>query len=94
MRREIRNYTQLMNTLRMQLIHVADAFAAARKLSRARVSTIVFKAGHAIDRIAAGRDLSTGNWERAMAWFHENWPEGAEWPPHVARPAHINITGD
>lgn len=74
-----------MNTLRLKLITVADAYAKARKLSRARVSTIVFNAGLALDRIAAGKDLTTGNWERAMRWFHENWPEGAEWPRSVER---------
>jgi len=81
-------------TLRSQLITVADAYCEHRKRSRSRVSTIIFNAGKTLDRVADGADLTTGNWERAMAWFHENWPEGAEWPPHVARPAHINITGD
>ena len=72
--------------LRDQLITVADAYCSARKLSRSRVSTIVFNAGLTLDRIASGRDLATGNFERAMRWFSENWPEGAEWPRHVNRP--------
>lgn len=75
-----------MNSLRLQLLTLADAYCKARKLSRARVSTIVFNAGKALDRIASGKDLTTGNWERAMAWFHDNWPEGAEWPQSVKRP--------
>ena len=74
-----------MNTLRTQLIAVADAYATARKLSRSRVSTIVFNAGMALDRIASGKDLTTGNWEKAMAWFHDNWPVDAEWPSNVPR---------
>lgn len=75
-----------MTNLRDQLIAVADSYAAARKLSRSRVSTIVFNAGMALDRIASGRDLTTGNFERAMRWFSDNWPEGAEWPSQVERP--------
>lgn len=75
-----------MNTLRTQLLTVADAYCAARKRSRARISTIVFNAGTALDRIAAGKDLTTGNWERAMAWFHANWPDDVEWPSEVQRP--------
>lgn len=74
-----------MNNLRLKLLTVADAYASARRLSRARVSTIVFNAGLALDRIASGKDLTTGNWERAMTWFHENWPEGAKWPDGVER---------
>jgi hypothetical protein len=80
-----------MNTLRLQLIAVADAYCSARRLSRSRVSTIVFNAGLALDRIASGKDLTTGNWERAMAWFSSNWPEGAEWPAGSPR---IFTTGD
>lgn len=76
-----------MMTLRDKLLTVADAYAAARQLSRSRVSTIVFNAGLTLDRIASGRDLSTGNFERAMRWFSDNWPEGAVWPDKIARPA-------
>jgi hypothetical protein len=75
-----------MTNLRTQLIAVADAYAAHRGLSRSRVSTIVFNAGAALDRVASGRDLNTGNWERAMRWFSDNWPDGAEWPDEVPRP--------
>ena len=81
------HHLQIMNNLRSQLIAVADAYCAARKLSRSRVSTIVFNAGLALDRIASGKDLTTGNWERAMAWFHDNWPDGVEWPEMAPRPA-------
>lgn len=72
--------------LRDQLISVSDVFCAARQLSRARVSTIVFNAGSTLDRIASGRDLATGNFERAMRWFSDNWPADTEWPEGVPRP--------
>ena len=68
------------------MIVVADAYCLARQLSRARVSTIVFNAGATLDRIVAGRDLNTGTYERAMRWFSEHWPEGADWPADVVRP--------
>lgn len=75
-----------MKSLRSQLLTVADTYAAGRNLSRARVSTIVFNSGMALDRIASGKDLTTGNYERAMRWFRDNWPEGAEWPSSVEMP--------
>ena len=80
-----------MRNLRDQLITVADTYCTARSLSRSRVSTIVFNAGLALDRIASGRDLTTGNFERAMRWFSENWPEGADWPEAIDRP---RVMGD
>lgn len=72
--------------LRSQLLAVADAFGVARNVSRARVSTLVFNQGAALDRIARGGDLNTGSFERAMAWFSANWPEGGAWPVAVSRP--------
>jgi hypothetical protein len=75
-----------MTNLRDQLITVADAYCLARQLSRSRVSTIVFNAGMTLDRIASGRDLATGSFERAMRWFSQNWPEEAKWPKNIERP--------
>jgi hypothetical protein len=76
-----------MNLLRSQLLTVADAYCAAKGLSRARVSTIVFNAGLALDRIASGKDLNTATWERAIAWFDQNWPDHTAWPREVSRPS-------
>ncbi|MDX1134339.1 hypothetical protein GOL33_28395 [Sinorhizobium medicae] len=74
-------------TLREQLILVSDEFGRARGIGRQRVSTIVLNRGSTLDLLAQGRsDLDTGTFERAMIWFSENWPEGAEWPAGVPRP--------
>ncbi|MDX0497998.1 hypothetical protein GOC68_17200 [Sinorhizobium medicae] len=72
--------------LRQQIIAVADTFAQARGIGRKRVSTLVLNRGSKLDDIAAGGDLATGTFERAMLWLSENWPEGAEWPAGVPRP--------
>jgi hypothetical protein len=78
-----------MTQLSSQLLRVADAYANARGLSRSRVSTIVFNAGMTLDRLADGKDITTGNYERAMAWFDQNWPTDAGWPVEVNRPGAI-----
>lgn len=71
-----------------QLLAVARAYCAARGLSLARVSTLVFNDGKKLGGIAEkGVDLSTSKFEGAMAWFSANWPEGADWPEGVPRPA-------
>lgn len=79
-----------MITLREQLLTVADAYLAAGKISRTRLSTIIFNGGLALDRIAAGGDLNTGTFEKAMQWFSTNWPEGVSWPENIDRPPHKN----
>ena len=71
-----------------QLLAVARAYCAARSLSLARVSTLVFNDGKKLGGIAdKGADLSTSKFEAAMAWFSTHWPVGVEWPRAVPRPA-------
>lgn len=70
-----------------QLLTVARTFCAARGLSMARVSTLVFNEGKKLQAIeTGGADLATGRFERAMLWFSENWPANAVWPVEVIRP--------
>lgn len=76
-----------MIPLRDQLICISDSYCHAIGLSRSRVSTMIFNGGHVIDRIANGGDLATGNFERAMRWFSDNWPVDTAWPEGIARPA-------
>ena len=82
-----------MMTLRDKLLHVANLYAIAIKtkgrdgrITLSGISTRVFGDGKTFSRIEAGGDLTTGNFERAMRWFSDNWPDGAEWPDEVPRP--------
>lgn len=68
------------------LILLSDRYCGSR-ISRSRLSTIVFNDGKTLDRIAAGGDLNTRSYEKAVRWFAANWPEGLDWPEGVERPA-------
>ena len=74
------------------LIQVSDAYREAlalggRKLSTARLSTLVFGDGKVLPELAAkSRDITTGRLETALVWFSANWPADAAWPKGVARP--------
>ncbi|WP_224406159.1 hypothetical protein [Afifella sp. IM 167] len=67
-------------TLREQLLVLSDGYRAVTGLSVSRLSTILFNDGKALSRISEGSDVHTRTWERAVAWFRENWPKGADWP--------------
>lgn len=68
------------------LITTSAAYCEAKGLSRSRVSTLVFNDGKALARIAAGGDLNTRSFEKAMLWFAFNWPDATPWPEGVERP--------
>jgi hypothetical protein len=72
--------------LREQLVKLLEAYAAARGLSLARVSTIVFNHGTMHQRLVDGSDITVGRLESAVLWLSTNWPEGVDWPDGIARP--------
>lgn len=82
-----------MTTLRDKLILLARTYAGAVG-ARGRadgpalsgISTKIFNDGKTLDRIVGGGDIVTGNYERALQWFSDNWPDGAPWPEAVTRP--------
>ncbi len=86
----MRTYDRILRGMMMreQIILVADTFGAASGIGRKRVSTIVLNRGSKLDDIAAGGDLMTGVFERALLWFSENWPDDATWPSEVPRPVY------
>lgn len=73
--------------LRLKLVELADAYAAAMGLSRATVSDKVMGAGHVLDGVADGRDVTTATFERAVKWFDGKWPKAATWPSNLQRPS-------
>lgn len=76
--------------LAMSTIHhiltCASAFAEARGVSEARVSTLVFNHGARIKLLREGADLRMRSADAAMQWFSDHWPEGVDWPAGVPRP--------
>lgn len=82
-----------MMSLKDQLLYLARHFAAATgtkgrdgQPSLSGVSTRIFGDGKTFSRLLAGGDVTTGSFEKALAWFSENWPDGVEWPSQVVRP--------
>jgi hypothetical protein len=73
-------------TLREQIILMSERYGALAGIGRKRVSTIVFNRSSKLDDLYDGGDLSTGIFERAMQWFSDHWPAGAEWPAGIHRP--------
>jgi hypothetical protein len=80
-----------MTTLRDKLVTLARAYASVKGrgdgLALSGISTKIFNDGKTLDRIANGGDLVTGNYERALQWFSDNWPDELDWPASIARPS-------
>lgn len=71
-----------------QLVTLADLYAAAHKLSRTTVSSRVFDDARKMDAMAdGGADITLRRFNQALSWFSDNWPDGVQWPRHIARPS-------
>lgn len=68
-----------------RLLKLTDTYCAARGVSDATVSGIIFKNSRTIPRIRRGGDVTTRNYSRAVGWFSHNWPDDHAWPPAIER---------
>jgi hypothetical protein len=75
------------HSTRDRLLLTARTFADARGLSLARVGTLVANDGKFFTRLAAGRDCTTGMFDKTLRWFAEQWPAELPWPEGVERPS-------
>ncbi|MGJ8529842.1 hypothetical protein [Maritalea sp.] len=71
---------------REALIEITGRYCAAKKLSRSRVSTILFGSGKRLDAIVSGADLNTKTYEAALTKMDAEWPSDAVWPENIMRP--------
>lgn len=68
------------------ILELADRYGAAADFTRRQVSWRVFGDTNKLDALAEGGDLTTRRYAAAIAFFSDNWPEGADWPASVQRP--------
>lgn len=69
------------------LIKVADEYGRAANVEDKTVSSRVFQDSKKLGAIRAGSDITVGRYNGALGWFSANWPDGADWPHDVPRPA-------
>ena len=74
-----------------RLLSLIDAFCAARGISEARASTLIFNGGARVSQIRGGADIGVRRMQAAMLWISENWPEGAGWPADIPRPQREDV---
>jgi hypothetical protein len=81
----------MTQNLREQLLGIADRFVELG--GAASISVVghrIWNDSRTLIRIRDGSDITTGNYERAMQYFSDNWPERKAWPAGVRRPAKTN----
>lgn len=63
------------------LLSVADAYRDLVEIEKeTTLSYRVFGDTKKLGGLRAGADITVSRFNLAMAWFAENWPDGARWP--------------
>jgi hypothetical protein len=68
------------------LLELARVYGEAEKIGPSTVSWRVFGDTKKLGAIQSGADIQVRRLEKALHWFSDHWPEGAEWPEDVPRP--------
>ena len=67
---------------------LVDRFCAAQGIAEATLSTRLLNAGGRLAALRDGQtDIGVKRLARAVQWLSDHWPEGAEWPVSIPRPA-------
>jgi hypothetical protein len=78
------------DTLRTHLLDLARIFTDATKVSAATIGKRALNDNTVLARMAAGdMGFNIRTYDRLVGWFAENWPDGADWPENVERPARV-----
>lgn len=74
--------------LRSNLLALAQAYAAARKLNIATVAQRALGDWRFFERLEESERASftIRKYDIAVRWFSEQWPEDAAWPAEINRP--------
>ncbi|MCQ8240557.1 hypothetical protein [Rhizosaccharibacter radicis] len=72
---------------RKQLIELAERFAAARKLSEARIANLAGRDGRFFTRMREGKGCKVDTMLSTIQFFSNHWPTDAVWPAEIKRPA-------
>ena len=73
-------------TLTARILELLDRYCGATGRSPATVAALICNQSTLFSRLRAGGSCQIDTWERAVQWFSDNWPAGAEWPDAVDRP--------
>ena len=76
--------------LKANLRALADAYLAVSPGKETGLWLRAANDARFMSRVEGGKSFTVKTYDRAVAWFADNWPDRAEWPEFVARPINSN----
>ncbi|CAI3958332.1 hypothetical protein [Commensalibacter papalotli (ex Botero et al. 2024)] len=68
------------------LIKLCEYYCEMENVSVSFLSNSIFQRGNTIYNLQNGKTITVRNYERAVEWLSDHWPEDKEWPDFIERP--------
>lgn len=75
-----------MNAI-IKLIKLSEIYGKIRGLRSSTISLYIFNRGTIIPHLKKGGNITVRNYEKAIFWFSDHWPENEQWPDFIKRPS-------
>lgn len=73
--------------LKAHILLLGSRFADLTGLAPSTIGMRVARDARFFDRINDGGGFTVKTYDSVLFWFVDHWPEGAEWPIDIPRPA-------
>ncbi|CAI3953919.1 unnamed protein product [Commensalibacter communis] len=69
-----------------KLLTLCSGYCESRKIVFPTLSTLIFNSGTTLSRLQNGGSITVRNYEHAVEWLSDHWPEDQQWPDYIERP--------
>lgn len=73
--------------LRRHLTDLATQYSQLRGIAMGTVARLATGDWRFFERLDAGASFTARKYDLIISWFGANWPETADWPTDIPRPA-------
>lgn len=79
-------YNVLSMNMIKKLLKVSSIYCENKRIVFPTLSTRIFNCSRTLTNLEKGGTITVRNYERAVSWLSDHWPENEEWPDFIKRP--------
>ncbi|MDI2091596.1 hypothetical protein [Commensalibacter oyaizuii] len=76
-----------------KLLTLCFKYCEFRKITIVTLSIYIFNYSRTLNNLKNGGTITVRNYERAVEWLSDHWPENYPWPDFIQRPVKERVEG-
>lgn len=69
-----------------RLLILSSEYCNDKRIVFSTLSSLIFNDGKTLSRLKNGSTITVRNYEHAVGWLSDHWPEDKQWPDFIERP--------